>query len=388
MLEPRPIVSLGLQTSVFALVSAAFSTIYITQPVLPIIQETYRVSATQASVTISAVILGITLANLPFGALADRWTIRPIILAGGLMVVGGNIVCAVTGNYQGLVIARFIQGLFIPALTTCLAAFLSHHLPPQRLNVVMGTYVSATVAGGLGGRLLGGLFHPTFNWRWAFVIAAGLVAVACGVAWRWLPREKTSAPRRSATLGFLQLLTQAPLRKNYLVAFSAFFVFSSVFNYLPFYLAGPAFGAPTRTITFMYLVYLIGIVIGPLAGQLSNRFGNGRTMAAGAILFGLSLGSTLYPALLAVVVGLAGICAGFFTIHAAAVGWLNRNLVSSRGRANSLYVLFYYAGGACGITLNGIVYERFSWVGVVGMGATMLLIPLWTGLQGLKHAQT
>jgi len=387
MVEPRPIVSLGLQTSVFALVSAAFSTIYITQPVLPIIQETYRVSAAQASVTISAVILGITLANLPFGALADRWTIRPIILAGGLMVVGGNIVCAITENYQGLVIARFIQGLFIPALTTCLAAFLSRRLPPQRLNVVMGTYVSATVAGGLGGRLLGGLFHPTFNWRWAFVIAAGLVAIACGVAWRWLPREQTTAPRRSATLGFLQLLTQAPLRKNYLVAFSAFFVFSSVFNYLPFYLAGPAFGAPTRTITFMYLVYLIGIVIGPLAGQLSNRFGNGRTMAAGAILFGLSLGGTLYPALFAVVVGLAGVCAGFFTIHAAAVGWLNRKLVSSRGRANSLYVLFYYAGGACGITLSGSVYERFSWVGVVGMGATMLLIPLWIGLQGLKHEQ-
>ena len=387
MVEPRPMISMGLQASVFTLVSAAFTTIYITQPVLPIIQETYQVSASQASITISAVILGMTLANLPFGALADRLTIRPIILAGGLMVVGGNIVCAITGNFQGLVLARFVQGLFIPALTTCLAAFLSRRLPPQRLNVVMGTYVSATVAGGLGGRLLGGLFHPAFNWRWAFIIATGLVAVACGVAWRGLPREKTTAPRQSAPLSFLQLLAQAPLRKNYIVAFSAFFVFSSVFNYLPFYLAGPIFNAPTRTITFMYMVYLIGIVIGPLAGQLSNRFGNGRTMAAGATLFGLSLGTTLYPTLLAVIVGLAGICAGFFTIHAAAAGWLNRNLVSSRGRANSLYVLFYYAGGTCGITLSGSAYEMFSWAGVVGIGAMMLVVPLWIGLQGLKRGE-
>lgn len=387
MVEPRPMISMGLQASVFTLVSAAFTTIYITQPVLPIIQETYQVSASQASITISAVILGMTLANLPFGALADRLTIRPIILAGGLMVVGGNIVCAITGNFQGLVLARFVQGLFIPALTTCLAAFLSRRLPPQRLNVVMGTYVSATVAGGLGGRLLGGLFHPAFNWRWAFIIAAGLVAVACGVAWRGLPREKTTAFSQSAPLSFLQLLAQAPLRKNYIVAFSAFFVFSSVFNYLPFYLAGPIFNAPTRTITFMYMVYLIGIVIGPLAGQLSNRFGNGRTMAAGATLFGLSLGTTLYPTLLAVIVGLAGICAGFFTIHAAAAGWLNRNLVSSRGRANSLYVLFYYAGGTCGITLSGSAYEMFSWAGVVGIGAMMLVVPLWIGLQGLKRGQ-
>jgi YNFM family putative membrane transporter len=385
MTESGSINSLGLQTTVFALVAAAFTTIYITQPVLPVIQQTYQVSAARASVTISAVIFGITLANLPFGALADRWSIRPIILAGGLMVVGGNAVCALTGSFQGLVAARFVQGLFIPALTTCLAAFLSRHLPLQRLNVVMGTYVSATVAGGLGGRLLGGLFYPALNWRFAFVVAALLITAACGAAWHWLPREQTRSAQRSASLGFLNLLAQAPLRKNYLVAFSAFFVFSSVFNYLPFYLSGPPFGASTRTVTFMYLAYLMGIVIGPLAGQLSNRFGNGRTMAGGAITFALSLGATLYPSLLAVIMGLVGVCAGFFTIHSAAAGWLNRNLVSSRGRANSLYVLFYYAGGSCGITASGIAYETFSWRGVIGIGTVMLLIPLWTGLEDLRR---
>jgi YNFM family putative membrane transporter len=330
--------------------------------------------------TISVVILEITLANLPFGALADRWSIRPIILAGGLMVVGGNVVCSVAASFPLLVAARFVQGLFIPALTTCLAAFLARRLPSHRLNVVMGTYVSATVAGGLGGRLLGGLFHPALNWRWAFVVAGGLVALACGLAWRGLPREAAQRRRHTAPMGFLQLVGQGPLLKNFGVAFSAFFVFSSVFNYLPFYLAGPVFEAPTRTITLMYLAYLVGIVIGPLAGELSNRLGNGRTMAAGAVFFGLSLGGTLYPSLAAVVIGLVGICAGFFTVHAAAAGWLNRQLLSSRGRANSLYVLFYYAGGTCGITLGGMAYQAWAWPGVVAMGIAMLLIPLVIGV--------
>ena len=370
----------GLQASVFALVSAAFTTIYITQPVLPVIQDVYQISATRASLTISVVILGITLANLPFGALADRWSIRPIILVGGLTVVGGNIVCAAAESFPALVAARFVQGLFIPALTTCMAAFLARLLPPHRLNVVMGTYVSATVAGGLGGRLLGGLFHPTLNWRWAFVVAAGLVALACVMAWRGLPREATVRRRHTTPLGFWQLLAQAPLLKNFVAAFSAFFVFSSVFNYLPFYLSGPIFEAPTRTITLMYLVYVVGIGIGPLAGQLSNHLGNGRTMAAGAVFFGFSLAGTLYPALAAVVLSLVGICAGFFTVHAAAAGWLNRRLVTSRGRANSLYVLFYYAGGTCGISLGGMAYENLAWPGVVGMGVAMLLIPLGIGL--------
>lgn len=374
----------GLQASVFALVSAAFTTIYITQPVLPVIQRAYEVSAPQASLTISAVIFGITLANLPFGALADRWRIRPIILWGGLMVVGGNALCAFTGHFQVLVAARFLQGLFLPALTTCLAAYLSRHLPPQRLNIVMGTYVSATVAGGLGGRLLGGLFYPALSWRWAFVAAAALVSVACGAAWRWLPRESVMRQHPAGTLGFLQLLARPALLKNYGVAFSAFFVFSSVFNYLPFYLAGPPFLASTRTITLMYLAYLMGIVIAPLAGQLSNRFGNGRTMTAGAGAFGLALGATLYPSMPIVVLGLVGSCAGFFTIHAAAAGWLNRNLVSSRGRANSLYVLFYYAGGSCGITASGMAYNRFAWPGVVVIGAIMLVVPFWVGMRDLR----
>jgi len=53
-----------------------------------------------------------------------------------------------------LIGARFIQGLFIPSHTTCIAAYLARSLPPLCLNVVMGSYVAATVAGGLGGRLL------------------------------------------------------------------------------------------------------------------------------------------------------------------------------------------------------------------------------------------
>jgi len=47
----------------------------------------------------------------------------------------------------------------------------------------------------------------------------------------------------------------------------------------------------------------------------------------------------------AVIGGLLALCAGFFTIHATAVGLLNHKLSHSHGRANALYVLFYYAGG-------------------------------------------
>jgi len=210
----------GLQALIFFLVSSAFATIYITQPVLPVIRSEFGVSASTASLTVSAVIFGIALATLPFGRLADTLPVRPILFTGGSVVIGCSLFCAATENLPLLVLARFLQGLFIPSLTTCLVVHLVRSLPQERLNVVMGSYVSATVAGGLGGRL-------------------------------------------------------------------------------PFYLAGPDFRASTQVITLMYLSYVIGVVIGPLAGNASDRIGNGATIALGSAVFALAILVTFLPSMIA-----------------------------------------------------------------------------------------
>ena len=153
------------QALVFLLVASAFTVVYITQPVLPVLEKEFNVDARSASLSISMVIFGIAIANLPFGSLADRYPIRPIIAAGGSVIAITSLVCALTHHFALLIGARFLQGLFIPPLTTCIAAYLAQSLPSARLNVVMGSYVAATVAGGLGGRLLGGWLHPPLHWR-------------------------------------------------------------------------------------------------------------------------------------------------------------------------------------------------------------------------------
>src|SRR2546425_12568757 len=187
--------ALRLQTIVFCLVAASFTAVYITQPVLPVLQVEFGVSETTASLTVSAVILGIALANLPFGGLADRYPIRPLLLGGASVVSAASLMCAATKGSWLLIAARFVQGLFIPSLTTCLAAYLARSLPLARLNVVMGSYVSATIAGGLGGRLLGGWIHPPLHWRYAFVTpAALLIAAAAAAARRPPPRAGRPPP--------------------------------------------------------------------------------------------------------------------------------------------------------------------------------------------------
>ena len=96
-----------IQLIVFALVSASFTNIYITQPVSPVLQDEFASDMVLVSFSVSAVVLGIALSNLPFGFLADRLPIHPIILTGGILVALGGLVCAVTKDLWVLITARF-----------------------------------------------------------------------------------------------------------------------------------------------------------------------------------------------------------------------------------------------------------------------------------------
>lgn len=375
-----------LQFIVFALVSASFTNIYLTQPVLPVLQKEFTADMLLVSFSVSAVILGIALSNLPFGLLADRLPIHPIILTGGVMVAAGGFLCAVTDNLWMLIGARFFQGVFIPALTTCLAAYLAKTLPAERLNIVMGSYVSATVLGGLGGRLLGGWIHPPLHWRYAFVSASVLTLLATAAAVRGLPRHSEDSRPVHHSSRFLALVTRRDLLRIYLCAMGAFAVFSSVFNYLPYRLAAPPFGFSTEMTTLLYLVYVVGIFIGPAAGRISNRFGSGNTLIAGSAVLGGALTLILVPSICAVILGLLGTCAGFFTIHAAAVGALNRKLRSGQGRANALYVLFYYIGGWLGITGAGLAYKAGGWTALISICLLLLIIPAGAGIGERREA--
>jgi YNFM family putative membrane transporter len=369
----------GLQALVFGLVAATIGTIYLTQPVLPEISQDFGASPSMASLTVSMVILGITVACMPFGVLADRWPIKPIILVGGVVIASSLLAGAFSQGLTLLVALRFVQGLFVPALTSCLAAYLARSLPLESLAVVMGSYVSATVVGGLSSRLLSGLVLVG-HWRLSFVVTAALVLLLTLAALRWLPPEGPRQPRGAASLSYLGLLRQRTTLAPYLATFGSMFVFAAVFNFITYHLAGPPFSASTSFISLVYLTYLIGVVSGPLVGRLTRRIGGGWTLLLGAAFLVLALLVSLLPSLAAVVLSLALVCAGHFTIHPAATGLLNVRLQGGQGRGNSLYVLIYYLGGWAGITAAGQAWSLWAWPGVAGLCLLVLVLPLAVGL--------
>jgi YNFM family putative membrane transporter len=130
----------------------------------------------------------------------------------------------------------------------------------------------------------------------------------------------------------------------------------------------------------MYLVYLVGIVMGPGAGRIANRHGTGRTLMGGALVMASALLLLMVPSVLAVGVALVLVCGGFFTVHAAAVGALNRKLTAGQGRANALYVLCYYIGAWFGITWAAWVYQHAGWNAVMGCAMLLVAVPFTAGV--------
>ena len=376
-----------IQVIVFTLVSVSFASVYITQPVLPVLAAEFSTDMIMVSFTVSAVILGIAISNIPFGFLADRLPIRPIILTGGILTAAGGAVCAVTGSIWVLIGARFFQGIFIPALTTCLAAYLSKTLPSDRLNIVMGSYVSATVRGGLGGRLLGGWIHKPLHWRYAFITASALILGATIMAVIGLPRVSREKAQLRNDFHIMQFVRNWDYLRIYFCAAGSFFIFSSVFNYLPFRLAGEPFNFTTDMTTLFYLVYVVGIFMGTASGRISHRFGNGLSMVMGCAVLFLSLALLLVPSVVSVIMGLLCLCGGFFTVHAAAIGSLNIRLSRGQGQGNALYTLFYYLGGWIGISSSGFAYRYGGWPLLVCLCGMVLIIPLSASYGELKKGK-
>ena len=374
----------NIRWTVFALVAAAFCNIYITQPILPLLESEFQTSTVSVAKTVSAVLLGIVFANLPFGYLADRFPIKPILLIGGGILGLAGLVAAASPNIEVLIGARFVQGCFVPPLTTCLAAYLARTLPPDQLNVALGSYVAATLMGGMCSRLLAGFVLPPTEWRLAMVIGALLVFFTCALAARFIPAP-SAHERSDNAVSYRSLLIRPELCALFLCGAAGQAIFAPVFNTISYRLQSDAVGLSAESGSWIFFTYLSGIIVGPYTGRLSNRIGHGNAMLLGAALLGGSLLLLLAPGIGFITLALLGICCGFFALHAATVGALNSRLRDGHGRANALYVLSYYLGATIGVSWSAWVYQQFGWNKLVYVTLCIVLIPLIVGLSTRRH---
>jgi MFS transporter, YNFM family, putative membrane transport protein len=343
----------------------ALSALYAPQPLLPVIAAQFAVSLEAAAALTTVTFIPLSIAPLAYGYLLEKVSALRLLRGAVLLLGLSEIAFFFVPTFTGLLALRLFQGLLIPAMLTALMTRLSLTTPVAALPRAMAWYVGATILGGFLGRALSGVIASALGWRAPFLLLAGSLLL-CYFLLRRLPADPLLTGARPKAGAALEILSRPLYRQVYLLIFCLFLVFAAIMNFIPFRLTEISDQASEWRIGLMYSGYLMGLLTALGAVAISRRLGGEiNAMRLGLLVFAMALLGLSAGRVEALFLVMFLFCGAMFLVHATASGFLNRQSPQRKGIVNGLYVSFYYAGGAIGSFVPGLVYRRYNWIAVL-----------------------
>jgi predicted MFS family arabinose efflux permease len=351
----------------------------------------YHATKAQVGFTISASTLGVAIAAPLLGIFAERLSRKRVIVAALFGLVVPTMLASTSHSLHALVLWRFVQGLIIPGIFAITITYITEEWGADSVALVMSLYVSGTALGGFLGRLLMGLIASHYPWQYAFVAFGLLTLVGAMIVARWLPEERPRAikteQRESALRPMLGHLRNAKILATCWAGFNVLFSLVGVFTYVTFYLVAPPFGLSIETLSYLFVVYLVGLVVTPAAGFVMPRIGLRAGMVSANLLSFAGVVLTLVPHLALVVLGLALCCTGVFISQACATSYLREAApASGRAAAIGLYVCCYYIGGTVGGVVPSYAWMHGGWPACVLLIAVVQWLTIGVAMVGWRPA--
>ncbi|MFE2375819.1 MFS transporter [Streptomyces sp. NPDC059398] len=386
-LRPPPDASAGAGRGTLLLMSVAVglcvASNYYAQPLLDTIARELRLSSTGASLVVTVAQIGYAVGLvllLPLGDLLERRR----LICGLTLATACSLALTATAPNTGMLLAGTALTGLLSVTAQVLVPFAADLAAPGQRGRAVGTVMSGLVLGMLLARTASGALATVGGWRTVYWAAAVAMLLLTAALHRALPRYRGSAgltyPRLLRSTA--RLLVEEPvLRVRALIGLLAFACFSALWTSLAFLLSGPGYGWPDAEIGLLGLAGAAGAIAAQLAGRLADRGRTGLTTVASALLLLVSWGVLALGAH-----SLAALIAGIVLLDLAHQGVhiTNQSLIyalrpDSRGRITSAYMTCYFAGGAIGSALVGVVHAHAGWNGVCALGAVLaaLLCLVW-----------
>jgi MFS family permease len=347
-------------------------------PLLPSISTDLALSPTMAGVGLSVATIAYGVVQYPGGHLSDVWSSRGVLLWGlGLVAVGAGLFM-LSASVGGFLLAAGVAGVGLGIYGPADRAELTRLFARHR-GLAFGVNTTATDIGGLAATAIATVVIGAGLWRLGFLPVIVLAVLAMVVLHNRL--EGPLRPQRlqlpvRATMA--RVLIRPPIRKI-IIGYTSFeIVVGGLVGFLPTYLS-VVHGYATSTAIQLYgLLFVVGLVIRPLAGRGSDHLprpvialGGVGIAAAGISL--LVLGQGVWVSALAIV--LFGIGQkGFPPVMQAYLmdGFDPATMGGDLGFTRSVYL----AGGALGPLIVGSV------AGVAGFQVAFGVLVMITILTG------
>ena len=163
-------------------------------------------------------------------------------------------------------------------------AYLAEDMDRSAVGFAMGLFIAGNTLGGMGGRLSVAAIADFGGWR-VGVGVIGAFSLVCSVLFALaLPPQRASPPKGRAhpILPAIRLhLSDPGLRYLYMLGFLVMGAFVTTYNYIGFRLAAAPFSLSQASIGFVFVIYLVGAVVSPVAGALAGRYGRRRIIRSG-----------------------------------------------------------------------------------------------------------
>lgn len=339
----------------------AYFVLYSPQPLFPILSLELNLSETQTALLTTATMVPLFLAPLTFGRLLSSYSPEYLLRAGLLLLAITTLGFVMAENYAMLLIIRFMQGILLPVILTSVMTLTSRRAAPEELQGAMSFYVTATILGGLFGRLISGVFADFSDWRYFYyLMTAGLTLTA------FFPFGQGSGFAGQDTPfnwpDVKVLVVECGLGWVFLAVSCLFFVFSAMMNFLPFRVGSLSEEVSSVFISLMYSGYLLGVVTSLLSARITLWSGGSlQTMLLGFLIYATAAGMTVMADIGVLFLSLFIFCGGMFLVHSVATAFVNKVAGEKRRVVNALYLTFYYLGGMLGSFVPGVIYEMWGW---------------------------
>ncbi|MCW2938117.1 MAG: drug resistance transporter, EmrB/QacA subfamily [Actinomycetia bacterium] len=310
---------------------------------LPSLRTHLGASLSDLEWTINAYNLAFASLMLTGAALGDRFGRRKMYALGLGVFTAASIACALSTGVGELIAARVVQGAGAAVVLPLTLTLISEAFPPEKRGAAIGIWGAITGLGVAAGPLLGGAIIQGISWQWIFWInvpvgvvslvlslvllresrgprpqldLVGLPLGALGLfALVWAPVRAPSAGWGSVEVvdalimgvvligAFLAWERRArypmiPLayfrRRGFAAAggvafFLSFALIGSVFMIAQMFQIGLGY-SPLAAGVRILVWTAMPMLVAPIAGVLSDRFGNRPFMAGGLLLMGAGLG--------------------------------------------------------------------------------------------------
>lgn len=285
VIPPGYLYSKGYTNYVFILLFLLYMFDYIDRMVVTSmfihIEQDLGITHTQSGLLVSTVYWAIVLLTFPVSILVDRWSRTKTI---GIMAVIWSLataLCALTGNFMQLVLARTLIGVGEAGYAPGGSAVISGLYPEDKRSRMMGLWNASIPLGTAIGVLMGGIIAVKLGWKHAFGIVAlpGLIVAILFFYvkdYKTVDLKLTDSNNRKVSMKTGDIAKQFLSRPSLIFTYFGFaamvFVTTSLITWLSTYFHVTR-GIPVEKAGSMASAVMVLAVVGaPVGGIITDRW--------------------------------------------------------------------------------------------------------------------